>query len=240
MPAQAHGARRAPIILIAGFGDGGAMYAGLQGTALAERHRLHAIDLPGFAGTPRLPHTSLEALAAHVDAIARAEHADTVVAHSVASIIASLAARRAGSTIRRIVSLEGNLTAADAYFSGSAADYRDAASFRAAFLARLDALATSNPVLGRYRAMVARADPVALWELGCDAHRFSQAHVPGALLQTLEDVWYLYNPANCPPQTLAWLDRHPIKRIVMANASHWKSVDQPAELSAKVLEALAA
>ncbi len=141
MSADTSDARRPCVILIAGFGDGADMYAGLHATALARRRRLHAIDLPGFAGTPRLPRTTLEALAAHVDGIARRERADTVVAHSVASIIGSLAARRAGSPIRRLVSLEGNLTAADAYFSGSAAGYPDPGSFRAAFLARLDALA---------------------------------------------------------------------------------------------------
>ena len=36
------------------------------------------------------------------------------------------------------MSLEGNLTVEDAYFSGATADYDSAESFRAAFLDRLD------------------------------------------------------------------------------------------------------
>ncbi len=149
-----------------------------------------------------------------------------------------MAARRDGSPIDTVFSLEGNLTAEDAYFSGTAADYPSADEFKTAFLARLDKMASAQPVVVRYRDMVAKADPQALWELGCDARRFSEQFVPGDVLGEVENVIYLYNPANCPETTIDWLKTNAMKRIVMENATHWKSVDQPEKLSGKILEAL--
>ena len=232
---------RPAILCLAGLGDGAEMFAPLRETELAAHYRLVPIDLPGFCGRPALEGpTTLAALAEVVHEAARREAARIVVAHSVASIVASLAARRAPRVVDRIVSLEGNLTAADAYFSGTAADYPDPGAFRAAFLARLDALSKTQPIFGRWRALVAQADPRALWELGCDARRFSEAKVPGEVLREAAAVCHLYNPDNCPEATLEWLDRNPLPRIVLAGASHWPSVEQPQLLSRAILEALAA
>ena len=230
---------RPPIILVAGFGDGADMFELLRETELASRYRLVPLDLPGFCGVPALEGpTTLARLADVVHDTASRESARILVAHSVASIIASLAARREPRIADRIVSLEGNLTAEDAYFSGTAADYPDPIVFREAFLARLDALSVEQPLLRRYRQTVAQADPRALWELGRDARRFSEENVPGDVLSEAAEVCYLYNPENCPEASLDWLDRNPMPRIVMEGASHWPSVDQPDLLSETILKAL--
>lgn len=232
-------ARLPTIVFVAGFGDGAGMFEPLAQTALTSRYRLIAIDLPGFAGAPPLEGpTTLEGLADVVQDVAAAENARILVAHSVASIIASLAARRTPSKVDTIISLEGNLTAEDAYFSGTAADYENASEFRRAFLARLDEMAKHNPVVGRYRSVVAKADPQALWELGCDTRRFSLENIPGDVLTETGDVCYLYNPENCHEASLEWLRRSSIRRMRMDGATHWTSVDQPHRLAGKILEAL--
>lgn len=227
------------LILLAGFGDGGEMFAPLQDTVLARHTRLAPLDLPGFAGTPALPGpTSLEALAEVVHETAVREDARVLVAHSVASIIASLAAGRRDSPVETIVSLEGNLTAEDAYFSGTAADYDDAESFKTAFLARLDEMAEAQPVVRRYAETVRQADPRALWELGCDARRFSETHIPGEVLRRAAEAIYVYNPDNCATASLEWLKRSAMKTVILDGASHWPSVDQPQILAQRMLEAL--
>lgn len=227
------------IVAVAGFGDGASMFEPLAQTDLTSRYRLIAIDLPGFADAPPLKGpATLEAMADVVQEVASAENARILVGHSVASIIASLAARRMAAKVDTIISLEGNLTAEDAYFSGTAADYDNASEFRQAFLARLDEIAEDQPIFARYRSMVARADPQALWELGCDARRFSLENVPGEILTESSDVCYLYNPENCAEVSLEWLQRSPIKGIRMDGATHWPSVDQPHRLADTILEAL--
>lgn len=227
------------LICIAGFGDNASMFSPLQDTSLTDVVDVVPLNLPGFgAPSPEEQTTTLAALAEYVDAQARELGARFILAHSVASIIASLAAQPDGSPLQLILSLEGNLTADDAYFSGSAAAYENPHTFRIDFLKRLDAMAIDQPIIARYRHTVADADPTAIWELGCDAQAFSSVHVPGEVLRAAADVVYFYNPDNVPENSLKWLNANPLKTCVLPNASHWPSIDQPKELAAAISEAL--
>lgn len=224
-----------PVILcIAGFGDNADMFTGLKQTPLAHLYRLLPINLPGFGAPPLVQETTLHELADYVCTRAKECGSEIVLAHSVASIVASLAAQRPGSPIERILSMEGNITSEDAYFSGTAADFANHETFRASFLARLDDMALSAPIIARYRSAVAQADPLALWQLGRDARHFSDRVVPGEVLATSASVTYFYNPENCPETTLKWLEENPMERCILPDASHWASVDQP-ELLANMI-----
>jgi pimeloyl-ACP methyl ester carboxylesterase len=231
-------ATRPTILFIAGFGDNASMFEGLSNTHLAETYRLLPINLPGFGAPAQKSQTTLEALAELVADKAKEAGAEIIVAHSVASIIASFAAQRSDCPLKTIISLEGNITAEDAYFSGTAADFDDPGEFRAAFLERLDQMAENSPIIARYRQSVSEADQLALWQLGTDARRFSSQHVPGEVLKSSGNVVYLYNPENCPEPTIQWLEHNPMERILLTNATHWKSVDQPEQLADKISEAL--
>ena len=233
-----HGDERPSILLIAGFGDNASMYDELANTQLAVSYRLVPLNLPGFGAPPLEEAATLEALAQTVAEAATKSGSEIIIAHSVASIIASLAAKRADCPLTTIVSLEGNITADDAYFSGTAARFDDPASFQAHFLERLDDMAKSDPIIQRYRNEVLKADTTALWQLGIDAHHYSQAHVPGEALQEAARVIYFYNPDNCPDSTVRWLEDCAMKRVVLSNASHWASIDQPETLAAEIAEAL--
>jgi len=213
------------IVCIAGFGDNAQMFDALLSTDVASRIRFIPLDLPGF-GSPALDKTSLDTLAEYVLEFCREESARSLMAHSVASIIASLAAKKSEGDIQRIISLEGNLTADDAYFSGTAADFDDADEFKAAFLKRLMDLG-DDPIIVAYRKRVAQADPHPLWELGCDARQFSKNRSPGETLIRSADVLYLYNPKNCPDTSNNWLETSAVGKVVLDGASHWPTVDQP-------------
>lgn len=229
------------ILCVAGFGDDGSMFAPLAGTELARRRRLVTFDLPGFGEEP-LPageEATLIDLADRVARVAAAEGAGVVMAHSVASIIASLAAQNGASAIHTLISLEGNLTEADAYFSGMAADFETPEAFREAFLTRLETLARDDPVLARYRSRVARAQPRALWTLGRDAAAFSAHFVPGEILLEPAQAHYLYNPVNCPDESVEWLRGSGLPAVELPGASHWATVDAPDLVSDAVLKILA-
>ena len=226
------GDERPTALCIAGFGDNSAMFEALHTTHAAERIRFLPTDLPGFGADP-LPKTSLKTLAGFVLEQCRFRRAETLVAHSVSSIIASLAARQSNGGIRNIVSLEGNLTAEDAYFSGTAADFDDPTVFRSAFLGRLACMA-SDPIVAGYRRRVEQANPEALWMLGRDAKRFSAKNHPGNVLQNSARVLYLYNPVNCPRSSIEWLEASSLHRQQFENASHWPTIDQPASVADSV------
>lgn len=224
------------MILVAGFGDNRSVFDPLLQTKLARTYRLAAINLPGFGAPPLPGRTTLQRLAEVVDAHAQQLDATIVLAHSVASIIVSLAAQRPGSPIDTIFSLEGNLTADDAYFSGMAAAFDNADEFRTAFLARLAGLARTDPNIGRYRTAVESADAQALWELGVDTYAFSAAQSPGDVLARAQGVAYFYNPVNLSAASLAWLRKSTLRCARLAGASHWKCFDQPELLARALIE----
>jgi len=224
--------------MIAGFGDNASMYAPLHATPLAQQHSLIALNLPGF-GAPALDgESTLAALGEFVADEAARQEADTIIAHSVASIIATLAAERDGSWITRIISIEGNLTAKDAYFSGRAAEHDGAETFREWFLPRIERKSENDPILLRYAQEVAKADPKALWELGCDARRFSDAHHPGERLNAAAEAIYIFNRENCAQSSMHWLEKSDMRRVELPGASHWPTVDHPAATAARILDQL--
>ena len=226
---------RPSIIFIAGFGGHSSMYKKLENTVLGARYDLILLNLPGFGAPTLTEKTTLNSMADCVAKKAREIGAQIVVAHSVASIIASLAARMPDCPLSTILSLEGNITPEDAYFSGTAANYADPIIFKTDFLKRLDEMASSNSIIKKYRQEIEEADPIALWQLGRDAADFSSKYVPGEILASAADVIYFYNPENCPDSTLKWLQENPMKRVVLNSTSHWPSIDQPDLLANEII-----
>ena len=229
---------RTGILMIAGFGDNASMFDGLSATALAREYSLLPFNLPGFDAPSLGGETTIEKLADALADEARRTGAKIVLAHSVASIIASIALGK-DCPLEMILSVEGNITLDDAYFSGTAANYEDPMKFRAAFLARMAEKGQTSPIFARYHDEVAKADPEALWQLGRDARRFSEAQHPGEVLVASGKVSYFYDDPNCPKSTLGWLKSHDIDKRRLTGASHWPSIDSPDILSAQCIKAIA-
>lgn len=218
------------VILVAGFGDNASMFEPLLNTPLANEVNLHLLNFPGFGADASTEPTTLTSLAEFLSEQANQRNASVIVAHSVASIVASIAATLE-NPVERIISLEGNLTEEDAYFSGTAADFDYPDAFLPHFIARLQVMAQQNPILERYIQQVHTADPLSLWQLGCDAKQFSQTNHPGEFLNSAAKVTYLYNADNCPKTSMAWLQQSTMHRVALPEASHWPSVDKPSLLS---------
>lgn len=235
---MAQASNTSAILMIAGFGDNAGMFDGLRTTRLADQYQLVPLNLPGFGAPALQTETTLDALGSFVAKCAEEIEADIILAHSVASIIACLAAGRPGTPLKTLLSLEGNLTADDAYFSGTAADFADPDSFRAAFLKRLKEMGKSNPILNRYHDATTSADPMALWQLGCDARRISASTIPGEMFDAFDSAVYFFNPDNCPTSSLEWLEKNELSAVRLPGASHWASIDQPEVLSEAILDAL--
>lgn len=239
---RSYGARSSPAVLcLAGLGDDSTMFEPLLDTRLASTHRLVLVDLPGFGDEPPFVGTfaTISRLSQFVNRVAESEGTEIVLAHSIASVIASTAAASGNSVIATIISVEGNLTAADAYYTRLAADHEHPESFREALLSRLDETAETDPLIARYRSRVARADTHALWILANEAVAFCENIVPGEALMKAAEVHYLYNPANCAGSSLDWLEESGIPAVQLAGASHWPTIDAPGLVAAAVQRILA-
>lgn len=213
------------IICIAGFADNATMFDPVIDLNATDGLLIHPVNLPGF-GAPTSEETSILAFAKQIRDTAQELGARTILAHSVGSIIAAEAAHLSNGSIECIVSLEGNLTAEDAYFSGTAANYSDAASFRTAFVQRLTKLTTEDPIIKGYESRVAMADTQSMWRLGCDAKRYSDNHHPGERLQSAASVSYILNRSNCAEASLRWLDQSNLDVHELPGASHWPTIDR--------------
>ncbi len=228
------------ILCLAGFGDDSSMFELLTRTELVRRYRLVTVDLPGFGDEPTAAAGAgtLSYLGDVVRYVAESQGTNIFLAHSVASIVAVSAIEGVSSRGWTVLSLEGNLTAADAYFSGQAEEYESPEAFHTGFLARLEVLAHDDVVLARYRNHVARVDPAALWVLGREAAEYSRRVVPGEALMGAAEAIYLYNPENCPPASLGWLETSGMRKVELAGASHWAPVDAPELVAETILNLL--
>ena len=221
------------LLFIHAFADCGLAFTPLFDTPLAEHFRLVAIDLAGFGASPRQD-----------DVLTIAQHAETIVAfarslpapgpvglvaHSVGSMIAVEAAPQLGELFGGLFSIEGNLTAADAYFSGRAAEFDDACLFKRRFLDGIWSMAQMESSLRRYFATAVLADPVALWQLGRDARRMSIGDAPGQAYRRIRPSLYYWSPANTAETTSRWIADSDFDRQQFANAGHWPTLDQPNE-----------
>lgn len=221
------------LLLVHAFADCGLTFAPLFETPLVKRFRLIAIDLAGFGASPRQDQVlTIAQHARQVAALARTLSTSErigLVAHSVGSMIAVEAAPHLGSRFGGLFSIEGNLTAADAYFSGRTAEFDDAQAFRRRFLDDIWTMAQTRTELRRYYATAVMADPVAMWKLGCDARHMSIDDAPGQAYRQIRPVRYYWSPANVPEKTRHWIVESNIDHRQFANASHWPMVDQPDE-----------
>lgn len=230
-----------PILFLHGFGDSGTMFTPLFATSLAKHHRLIAADLPGFGATPW--QSGLTSIAHYGHAAAELAHVLArgsqigLVGHSIASPIALAAARALGPDCNGFFSIEGNLTPDDAYFSGQAADYSDADTFKQAMLAGIWARAQEMAILQRYYAELVHADPQAMWRLGCDARRLSSDDTFGREFAALATrKLYYWSRDNTPASTIAWLEASDLPQLEFFHASHWPSVDAPGATAAALYD----
>jgi pimeloyl-ACP methyl ester carboxylesterase len=220
------------LLFIHAFADCGLAFAPLFSTPLAGELRLVAVDLPGFGASPR--RDDVLTIAQHAEAIAAlalslsASAPIGLVAHSVGSMIAVETAARLGERFAGLFSIEGNLTAADAYFSGRAADFDDPHAFKQRFLDDLWTMGREQPMLRRFHAMATMADAVAMWQLGRDARRLSFGDAPGQAFLRIRPSLYYWSPRSTLPATREWIAANRLAQKQFTTGSHWPTIDQPA------------
>ncbi len=227
------------ILCLPAFADDGTAFTDLGAAAIAERYELIVCDLPGFGASPPLPgNAAISACAEFVVRLADAVSPDRavgVIAHSLSAAVAVEAALRAPERFAAILSIEGNITAADAYLSGQAATYDDAETFKAAFADRIWTLAQSDPTLRRYHRAVRTSNAQAMWALGRDAVLRGADDAFGMSYLRLADrnvaTLYLWSRRNTSQGTAAFIDRHVLPNYEFAVSGHWKASDAPEETS---------
>lgn len=232
------GAKRLDVWFHPAFGDSRASYREAFASPLPGIGRVFVFDPPGHGASPPRPRGLTIGAAARTWAglVARFSGSRPVVliGHSVAGMIASEAARRLARAPALVVSLEGNLTRPDAYFSGRAARYVRAASFHAALRERLWRAAGKDVDLLGFAASFDAADPYTLWTLGRSLAALAD---PGAGFRRLQcPKIYYWDGQRARPQTRLYLARHAIPQRRLDGLGHWPMVKAPARFYAALVE----
>lgn len=232
-------AGRPALWLLHGFGESGLSFCPLFATPLADFFGLFAPDLPGFGASPPLPGvTSLDRLAdAVVEVIARRtpEGPLGLIGHSMGSALAVRVAQRLGPRAGGLLSIEGNLTEADAYFTGRAALFNEPGAYKTALENKVWGLAQADRAARRYLASLAFADPDVLWQLGRDVARASRANGLGEEYRQLScPTLYCWSDTSLPDETKRYLREHAIPDRRYEEAGHWPTVEAPLAIAAVI------
>lgn len=220
------------LICLHGFADSSHMYAPLSETVLIDRFEVIAVDLPGFGASPRDPSINLiQDFARTITALAAVISPGEpvgLIGHSIASAIAVDMVPELALVPIGLLSIEGNLTEADAYFSGMAADWNSPNSFKEAFCNEIWDASEKNRDLRRYFGGVVLADATAMWHLGNDARRVSAGDAVGkAYMSVNVPTLYYWGAATTPNRTREFIEKNSLSNHQYTIESHWPTVASP-------------
>jgi pimeloyl-ACP methyl ester carboxylesterase len=160
------------------------------------------------------------------------------VGHSLGSAVAVRAVRRLNRVVG-LFSIEGNLTAADAYFSGLAAAFEAPEAFRDHLLARVRELAEQedserSEAFWHYHTSLRLAAPETLWKIARSAHVSSRRDGLGEEYRALSiPRLYYWSRESTPRETQEYIREHALHRVVFAGG-HWPMVEQPQETASQI------
>jgi pimeloyl-ACP methyl ester carboxylesterase len=155
----------APVLCIPGFADSSASWWALV-QALADRCEVAVLDLPGFgAALASGREVTVAGFAEVVVAVVRRgwEVRVTLVGHSLGSALVVRAAHQLAGQCAAVVSIEGNLTADDGYFSGQAVQFDDPHAFKHNFSGQVRTLVAAGQAPATYAGSVAAADALSIY-----------------------------------------------------------------------------
>jgi pimeloyl-ACP methyl ester carboxylesterase len=210
------------------FGDSHLAFREAFAQPLAHDCRVLLLDLPGHGASPPRPdgltiNTASTLLAELVSQYSERRQL-VLVAHSMAALIATRLARELAQ-VRMVVSVEGNLTPADAYFSAQAAAYDDPQTFSAHLRQQIDRLAVEDDRVRRYVCSLAFADPFTLWTLG---RSVAACAAPGLEYADLSCAsMYYWDPEGAAASAQPFLASRGLRHRPLGGLGHWPMVSDP-------------
>jgi len=229
-------AGNAAIFCVHGFGASSRSFLEAFAAPELRHHRVLAPDFPGFGESPRGTgrgglYGAADLLVELVSAFGGGEEI-VLLGHSAGGLVVSMAAPRI-ARLRGLVSVEGNLTAADNFVSGKVAVAGDVEAWRRDFLALLGSQAGPDEATRRYCRDMAQASPVALREWARETVAETGDTLGGERFLTIAcPKLYVYGGRSIPPPSLAFLVRHDLPRLAFPDAGHSPMIDEPSRFYA--------
>jgi len=205
---------------------------------ISKEARIILFDPPGFgASPPRHNGLTVADCAALVQELI-VHFSDTravaFVSHSMAAIIATQTVKLLDRPPALVISIEGNLTKADAFLTGQAADYETSEEFYSALSAKIFARVIEGEIPARYYASLQFADPLTLWTLGRSVLEYNE---PGKDFMSLScPAIHYWDVSSTPPETRAFLAAGNLRQRRLDGLGHWPMVKLPERFYAALRE----
>lgn len=222
---------RADIWFIHGFGESGMSFIEAFSSPLAKIYNFYVPDLPGFGVTPFLGHNSdiRESCKLLRDLIRKltSERPIVIVAHSLGGIIGTWLCQSFGEQIISYANIEGNLTEADAFFSGTARDFTSAKEFSCFFISKVFSMLGSSESLHRYYASVRFAQPEALLAWGkSGAAATGETKSGSEFAKLLNKKIYLWGDQSSSDPTRNFLKNNGLPNHCFEGSGHWPMIEK--------------
>ena len=196
---------------------------------ISNEYRIILFDPPGLGASPPLENglTIKECAIIWRDLIHKVSNSRKIVlvAHSVSGIIATETASMLKNKPLALISIEGNLTKADAYFSGQTVKFDSHIDFYNSFSEKIMSLVNSNEVPMRYYSSLQFADPKTLWVLGSSAVEYEN---PGVDFMNLKcPTLYYWSVESTSSESRDFIRQNSMNERRMDGLGHWPMVKEP-------------
>lgn len=144
----------------------------------------------------------------------------------MAGMIASRVAARLPRTPVLVIGVEANLTRADAYFTGLAAQFDEPAAFQASLRRKILRIAQRDEIVHRFARSLELADPMTLWTLARSV--FAQKD-PGAAFRRLRcPKIHYWDAIGASQDTRDYIARYGLPQRRLDHLGHWPMINAPA------------
>jgi pimeloyl-ACP methyl ester carboxylesterase len=205
------------------LGDSSLTYRQAFASELLEHARVFVYDPPGHGASPQLPEGLTVERAARVwcALVRRFSRSRKVVlvGHSMAGVIASRTARLLPEPPMMVIGVDANLTPADAYFTGLAAQFDEPGAFLECLRSRVEQIATGDVGARRFACSLQFADALTLWTLGRSLVSESD---PGEAFRRLRcPKLHYWDVVGTSQDTRDYIDRHRLPNRMLEGTGHW-------------------
>jgi len=212
-----------------GFAESHLCFKQVYNSEVVNIARAIVFDPPGFGASPaRAEGISISECAqiwSELISKVSASRRVILVAHSVSGITAVETAKLLETPPELLVSIEGNLTEVDAYFSGQALNYSDPQMFVDSFSKNVLDLVMDGKVPMSYYSSLQFADSRTLWKMGQSTQKYK---TPGLdLLQLKCPVKYYWSEESLSKESKAFLLRYNIENFQFQGLGHWPMLASP-------------
>jgi len=225
--------------LIHGFGESGLSFREAFDSKLSDSFNLFVPDIPGFGASPMQP--GLTSLQDSTDCLEKLINETSkgkqiyIVAHSLGGVIGTWICQRLGPQVQKFVSIEGNMTTADAFFSGLAKDFDEPSDFHSLLIEKVISRLGNDESMHRYYASIRFSNPESLWNWGKTGAEATGEIKAGEEFNGLTcNKIYLWGDKSTPEQTKQFLAKNKVPNYCFLGSGHWPMIDATQDFYEKI------